>query len=162
MPSRMDMFRDATNLEEELKEEFSDKISGDVGGFNGLLQNGKFEVTTSNENITNTVTEAVTQVALEITEDLLGLVNADILSSTVLPPITINPDMIDTQSVDFEPERLVTIIVPVTIAIIFLILAMLCCCIQKQYKNRRNHLLYVKTMDSISPWKQKQSTEIPA
>merc|ERR1719186_2326577 len=162
MPSRMDMFRDATNLEEELKEEFSDKISGDVGRFNGLLQNGKFEVTTSNENITDTVTEVVTQVALEITEDFLDLVNADIESSKELPPITINPDMIDTYSEDFEPERLVTIIVPVTIVIIFLILAMLCCCIQKQYKNRRNHLLYLKTMDSISPWKQKQSTEIPA
>merc|ERR1712096_199897 len=115
----------------------------------GLLQNGKFEITTSNENITDTMTEVVTQVALEITEDFLGLVNEDIESSKELPPITINQDMIDTQSEDFEPERLVTIIVPVTIAIIFLILGMLCCCIQKKCKKRRNQLLYLKTMDSI-------------
>merc|ERR1719186_207448 len=138
MPISMDVFRDAIKLEEELKEEFSDKISGDVGRFNGLLQNGKYEVTTNNENITDTVTEVVTQVASEITEDFLGLVNADIENSTELPPMSINPDIIDTQSEDFEPERLVTIIVPVTIAIIFLILAMFCCCIQKQYKKRRN------------------------
>ena len=57
------------------------------------------------------------------------------------------------------PFRLVTIIVPVTIVIIFLILGILCCYIQKQYSFTS---LYVKTMDSISTWKQKQSTDIQA
>ena len=51
-------------------------------------------------------------------------------------------------------ERLVTIITPVIIALIFLMLGLLCCCIQRRYKKRRNQSLYIKTMGSISPWKQ--------